>query len=259
MWGMSAPHFGRVIHELSSTPSTQDEARARVEQDGVSVAGELFTTSHQTAGRGRQGRSWFTPPGANFCGTFIGRPVAVAELWQVAFVAAVAAADAVSAAAPGIETDLRFPNDVLLTGKKVCGVLVETATGPDVKPGSAMPLIGIGINVRGGTETMPPEVAVRATTIEAETGRDASVGLIGGSLITALNTRWNEWRTGGGFATTLKAWHDYHNPDARRTFVIDGASVSCRVLSVSTDGNVRVELPDGVQQMFPVAHILLGA
>jgi BirA family biotin operon repressor/biotin-[acetyl-CoA-carboxylase] ligase len=255
---MSAPHFGRVTHALDSTPSTQDEARAHVERHGASVAGELLTASRQTAGRGRQGRAWFTPPGANFCGTFIGLPVPISELWQVAFVAAVAAADAVTAAAPDMPVHLRFPNDVLLSGKKVSGILVETANGPDVPPGAAMPLIGIGINVRGGTEIMPPEVAVRATTLEAETGREISVGLIGGLLITALNTRWSEWRTGDGFATTLKAWQKYHNPDARRAFVIGGVPTSCRVLSVSPDGNVIVELPDASRQIFPVAHILLS-
>ncbi len=182
----------------------------------------------------------------------------LAELWQVAFVAAVAAADAITAAAPDVPVHLRFPNDVLFAGKKVSGILVETATGPDVPPDAVLPLIGIGINVRGGTEIMPPEVAVRATTMEAETGHEISVDVVGGLLATALNTRWNEWHTRDGFATTLRAWHDYHNPDARRTFVIGGESTLCRVLTVSPDGDVTVELPDGAMQKFPVAHILLG-
>jgi len=255
---VSTLHFGRIIRGQAETTSTQDDARALVEKDGASVAGVLFLTQFQTAGRGRNGRTWYAPPGANVIHTYIGHPVVLAELWQVAFVAAVAVADAVAAVAGDVPVRLRFPNDLLLSGKKVAGVLVETATGADVPEGFAMPLIGIGINVLGGTDALPPEVAVRATTLQAETGTAFTTGHVDGLLIGTLTKRWNEWRTGDGIITTLTAWHRYHDSEARRMFTLPGGeTLLCRVVSVSPDGTVHLETPDGSRRTIPVSHILL--
>lgn len=211
----------------------------------------------QTAGRGRHGRTWYAPPGANVIHTYIGRPVALAELWQVAFVAAVALADAVTAFAEGVPVRLRFPNDLLLRGKKVAGVLVETATGADVPNGFAMPLIGIGINVLGTVDALPPEVVVRATTMESETGMAFSTGFMGGHLMLALTKRWNEWRTGDGIVSVLAAWHGYHDPEARRMFTLPDGDALCRVVSVLPDGTATLELADGSRRVIPVSHVLL--
>ncbi|MBC7805427.1 MAG: biotin--[acetyl-CoA-carboxylase] ligase [Akkermansiaceae bacterium] len=255
---MSNLYFGREIRGAESMPSTQDAARTLVERDGASAAGVSFMTPHQTAGRGRQGRTWYAPPGANLTETLIGRPVALADVWQVSFVAAVAVADAITAVVPDIAVHLRFPNDVLLHGKKVCGILIETATGPDVPPDTAMPLIGIGVNVRGGTDALPPEVAVRATTIEAEAGDYVAVGVVGAHLSITLTRRWNEWRAGDGFVSTLAAWHGYHDSDARRTFLVDDVPVLCRVVAVSWEGYATLELPDQTRRTVPVAHVLFA-
>ncbi|MBC8143103.1 MAG: biotin--[acetyl-CoA-carboxylase] ligase [Armatimonadetes bacterium] len=255
---MEAFRFGEINRACEETTSTQDDARALVERDGASAAGVVCSARYQSAGRGRQGRTWYAPPGANVIHTYIGRPVALAELWQVAFVAAVAVADAVAVFAGDVPVRLRFPNDLLLRGKKVSGVLVETATGADVPGGFAMPLIGIGINVLGAVDALPPEVAVRATTLQAETGTAFSVGIVGGQLAQALTHRWNEWRTGDGIVTTLAAWHGYHDPEARRMFTLPGGETAlCRVVSVAPDGMVVIELPDGSRRVIPVAHVLL--
>ena len=237
--------------------STQDAARERVERDGADVAGIVYMTTHQTAGRGRHGRTWYAPAGSNLSVTCIARPMPLAELWQVAFVAAVAVADAVTQIVPNVSTRLRFPNDVLLASQKVSGILIETATGADVPSGFAMPLIGIGVNVRGNVAAMPPDVAVRATTLQAVTGMEITVGRVGATVFSALTHRWNEWRVGDGIASTLAAWHNYHDADARRTFTIRGEPMSCRVLSVTESGDVTLELPDGSRETLPDAHVLL--
>ena len=256
---MSTLHFGRTIISGREMTSTQDRAREIAEQGGASVAGRLVMTQFQTAGRGRHGRTWHAPPGANVIHTYIGRPVALAELWQVAFVAGLAAADAIARFAPPETVSLRFPNDVLIGGKKACGVLIETVcAAPDVPPGYALPLIGIGINVRGSVDALPPEVAVRATTLEAATGQVFAVGIVGAELTRALSERWNEWRSGDGFAGSLAAWHARHDGAGRRLFELSGESVSCRVLRVSEDGFATLELPSGETRRVAVPQIVLG-
>ena len=257
---MSLLHFGRKIYGRDEMTSTQDRARELAVDGGASAAGIMVMSLFQTAGRGRHGKTWHAPPGANVTHTYIGRPVALAELWQIAFVAGLAAADCIARFAPPEPVSLRFPNDVLISGKKVCGVLIETVTdAPDIPAGYAMPLIGIGINVLGTTHSLPPEVAVRATTIEAATGQAFAVGAVGGSLSLALSHRWNEWRTDDdGFATTLTAWHARHDSSGRRAFEIDGETVSCRVVSVTPDGFAVLELPNGDTHRAAVPQIVLG-
>lgn len=254
---MASVLFGRIVHAREETASTQDDARALVEREGTDTCGVLVSASFQTAGRGRQGRTWYAPPGANVIHTYIGSPVPLSKLWQTAFVAAVAVADAASTVAGVVPVHLRFPNDLLANGKKAGGVLIETATGAGVPEGFAVPLIGIGINVLAHTNDLPPEIAVRATTLQAETGVSFSVGSVSAELSHALTVRWNEWRT-EGIAATLAAWHGYHDPNARRTFVLEGGETAlCRVVSVSPDGIAMLEQFDGTRHTTPVSHVLL--
>jgi len=255
---MSFVTFGTVLHGLKSTPSTQDDARRIVESEGVSATGTVYLTSDQTAGRGRQGKAWHAPPGANLSQTMIGAPVPLTELWHLSFVAGVAVQDALHEVAPEIAPRLRFPNDVQIGGKKVAGILVEMATGPGVPSGTAMPLIGIGVNVCGPTDALPPEVAVRATTLEAATGRLIHTGIVGGYLNRALSIRWREWRAENGFESIVAAWRERQDTEARRLFILDGESVSCRVLDITVDGLALLELPDSSRRSQPIPQIILG-
>ena len=246
--------FGRVRHYEAETTSTQDAARTYLEKYGQQAIGAAFAAGYQSAGRGRQGRTWYAPPGANVITTYIGNLVPLADLWQTAFVAAVAVADAV---AQGVPVHLRFPNDLLLRGRKAAGVLIEAAQPLGIPVGTAVPLIGVGINVRGTAADLPPEVAVRATTIEAETGTRYDVETVESHLSDALTHRWNQWRT-DGIAPLLAAWHKYHDAAIRRTFVLDtGETALCRVVSVSPDGIVTLETSDGARHVTPVSHVLL--
>jgi len=255
---MSSVTFGTILHGLKSTLSTQDDARRLVESDGISAAGTVYLTSDQTAGRGRQGRVWHAPPGANLSQTMIGAPVPLAELWQLSFVTGVAVHDALCEVVPETSSRLRFPNDVQIGGKKVAGILVETATGPGVPSGTAIPLIGVGVNVCGPTDALPPEVAVRATTLEAATGRFIHTGLVGGYLNRAMTLRWREWRAENGFASIVIAWRERQDIEARRLFFLDGENLSCRVLDITVDGFALLELPDGSQRSLPIPQIILG-
>lgn len=255
---MSVVHFGKVIRGFKSISSTQDEARRHAEAVGIATAGTILMTSDQTAGRGRQGRVWYAPPGSNLSQTMIGAPVPLSELWQLPFVVGVALHDALIQIAPDAEIRLRFPNDVHITGKKVAGILIETAAGLDVPSGMTLPLIGVGVNVCGDTRAFPPEVAVRATTLEAATGQIVRVNTVGNSLCRALNIRWTEWQETDGFPKILALWKERWDMDARRVFSLEGEMISCYVRDVTVDGNVRIELPDGSSRTIPVPQIVLG-
>src|SRR6202011_1018016 len=107
------------------------------------IHGEVVVAERQTAGRGRMGRQWHSPPGVNFYGTFILRPeMPVAEAALLSLVAGVAVAEAMETVAPRIVA-LKWPNDIWLGGRKAGGMIAEAIT--DARQRLACVLLGIGL------------------------------------------------------------------------------------------------------------------
>lgn len=151
----------RVKH-LDSTGSTMDDAREGARAGDL--PGTAYVAAEQTAGRGREGRSWVSEPGAGLWVTYFLEVPPPGTLVSIA--AGLAVTDAIEATA-GLECVLKWPNDVQHAGRKLCGVLAEATTVGD----SMEVYLGIGINLRT-PQGMPEEVLVIATSIEQE-GRPA--------------------------------------------------------------------------------------
>jgi BirA family biotin operon repressor/biotin-[acetyl-CoA-carboxylase] ligase len=144
---MSAP-LGRPRLHLRETGSTNDRARALAAAGAPH--GTLVTASEQTAGRGRQGRTWTAPPGrALLCSLLLRDYDALLPLR-----AGLAVADLAGDAAL-----VKWPNDVLLDGRKLAGILVEA------RPQDGWAVLGIGVNVAVELATLPPELRDRAATL----------------------------------------------------------------------------------------------
>ena len=190
------PSFYRLISHRR-IGSTSDEAKS-LAQAGA-PAGTLVWALEQTSGHGRQGRRWVSPPG-NLYASLILRPVTrAAAAAQLGFAAALAIGDACADAAPEAAIAFKWPNDVLLSGKKLAGILLESRSNQD---GSlAWLVIGIGINL----VTYPVEVDYPATALAAagaEIGAEEMLGLWARRFL-AWHSRWDEGR---GFATLRTAW-----------------------------------------------------
>ncbi len=160
---MSTWPAGYRLVELAEVDSTNEEARRRA---AAGEPGPLWiAAARQTKGRGRRGREWVAPPG-NLSATLLLRPGrTAADCAQLSFVAALAAADMLARQLPAIT--LKWPNDVLASGKKIAGILLETETAAD---GTAAWLaIGIGVNLKA----FPAETDLPATAVAAEPGAAA--------------------------------------------------------------------------------------
>jgi BirA family biotin operon repressor/biotin-[acetyl-CoA-carboxylase] ligase len=146
---VSAPlRLGRPRLHLRETGSTNENARALAA--GGAPHGTLVTASHQTAGRGRQGRSWVAPPGqAVLCSLIVRPPDALLTLRGGLAVADLA----------GPAAQVKWPNDVLLDGRKVAGVLAEG------RPQEGWGVLGIGVNVAVDPAELPVEVREQAGTL----------------------------------------------------------------------------------------------
>lgn len=174
--------FGRPYENVASTPSTQLLLPADAPEGAVVVAEE------QTAGRGRLGRSWLAPAGTSLLLSLQLRPPVPGErLPELTVVASRACADAI-AARTGLEPELKFPNDVLVGGRKVAGVLAEAREGRVV--------LGIGVNVNLAPEELPREVDRPATSLLAETGREVDRAELLAELLERLERRYDEWVSG---------------------------------------------------------------
>ena len=151
--------IGKNIVYSPRLTSTMDAARQEARQGAA--AGTVVIAGEQTGGRGRLKRAWFTPPG-NIALSIVLYPE-LNGLPYLIMIASLAVARAIEALT-GLKTQIKWPNDVLISGKKVCGILVESGAN---KGKVAFAIVGIGINVRLRPEKID-DIAATATSLENE-------------------------------------------------------------------------------------------
>jgi BirA family transcriptional regulator, biotin operon repressor / biotin---[acetyl-CoA-carboxylase] ligase len=175
--------LGRPLSIVDVTGSTNDDAKAAAH--GGIASGAAFVADTQTAGRGRLGRAWHSPAGENLYVSFVLRPDHPDR--TVPFVTLAAGLATADAIAPLIEcaVQLKWPNDVLVSNRKIAGVLCESAVSKE----RTFVVVGIGLNVR--TTVFPPDLAPTSTSLALAGAKmlDRSTVLV--SIATALSIRMN--------------------------------------------------------------------
>ncbi len=152
----TAVSFGAPHRHYRLTDSTNARARELVEAGAPH--GTVVTAAEQTAGRGRQGRTWTAPPGKALLYSAILRPLDKRHL-LLPLAAPLAVCDAAEELAPGIECQVKWPNDIWLEGRKLAGVLIEA------KPQDSWAVIGIGLNLSISTSEFPPDLRETAVSL----------------------------------------------------------------------------------------------
>ena len=171
--------FGREYTYVESTPSTQLLLGPHAPEGAVAVAGE------QTAGRGRLGRRWLAPAGTSLlCSVQLRPEVSPERLPELTGVAAHACAEAI-ATVTELRPELKFPNDLLVCGRKVAGILAEAREGRVV--------LGVGINVNVSVSDLPTEVDRPATSLLVEAGREVDRAELLAALLERLERRYDAW------------------------------------------------------------------
>jgi BirA family biotin operon repressor/biotin-[acetyl-CoA-carboxylase] ligase len=172
--------LGRPYRFVEECPSTQRLIGAD-EAEGATVATDL-----QTAGRGRLGRTWETPPGRALLFSVLLHPRPPMVIWAEL---SLVAGDAVAAALreqTGVAAELSHPNDVLIDGRKVAGILPEANVGKVV--------LGIGVNVNQTEDELPPETAKPATALRIETGREWPRAPLLAAILLELERSYDAWQ-----------------------------------------------------------------
>ena len=201
----------------------------------------LVTAECQSAGRGRQGRVWESPARRNFYGSFVLRPkVAQANLAPITLVAALAVAEAL--ATMGVaDAQIKWPNDVLLQGRKVAGILTEL--DHDVAGGFFV-VVGIGVNLNLTTAEFPPELRDKATSVAEHSGavvdRTAFVAALARCLVSEMS-RFEQ----RGFAGMREAYESRHVLQGQEVRVTGGESLTGRVLGIDEGGALLLSTARG--------------
>jgi BirA family transcriptional regulator, biotin operon repressor / biotin---[acetyl-CoA-carboxylase] ligase len=171
--------FGREYRYAEICPSTQ-----RLVQPG-DAEGTVAVAEEQTEGRGRLGRRWLAPPRTSILCSVLLRPAVAAErLPELTLVAAHACAEAI-AAQTRLEARVKEPNDVLVAGRKVAGILGEAREGYVV--------LGVGINVNVPTAELPERPELPATSLLEEVGRPVERAPLLAELLTRLESHYDSW------------------------------------------------------------------
>jgi BirA family biotin operon repressor/biotin-[acetyl-CoA-carboxylase] ligase len=227
-----------IVHRLGTVGSTNDEAAALARAGAPH--GTVVTALAQTQGRGRQGRAWFSPPGDNLYLSMVLRlglpPAAVPPVTLAAGVAVVEAVNSL-----GVTASLEWPNDVVVAGKKIAGILTETSTRGGH---TEFVVVGVGLNVN--TIDFPGDLEPIATSVRRERGGDPlPLEPIAADLAARLEA-WALRFSRGGPAPVARAWKAHAAVLGRRVRVAEGGRVVEGVArDVDDDGALWLDADDG--------------
>jgi BirA family biotin operon repressor/biotin-[acetyl-CoA-carboxylase] ligase len=240
---------GRVVHHRVLVDSTMDVGRELAEQG--TPDGTLVIAEEQAAGRGRLARRWWAPRGTCLLMTVVFRPrLEPCQAQRLTMICALAVCDAIERVC-ALEARIKWPNDVLIGDKKVCGILTELGLY-----GSALAyaLVGIGINVNVDWDRNLP-LMMPATSLSAETGGQVSRLDLLAALLAAVEKRYLPLQEGRSFR---RAWADRLETLGRLVRVADGTDVwQGRAVGVDEDGALIIRLDDGSERRFLAGDVTL--
>ncbi len=233
---------GRNLHFRSSVDSTNTLAAA-LAKDGA-PDGTVVVADSQRSGRGRLGRRWHSPEGVNIYTSVVLRPaIPPHEAHHFTFLAGVAVAGAVEEYSK-VRPVLKWPNDILVDGRKLGGILTELSSEADRVN---FIVVGIGLNVNMDTKRLPDDVSGVATSLKDITGREHSRAEVLAGLYSSLE-KWYKRFQKDGFHVVLRRWKEYFGFEGRRIVVKGREVIEGVCMGVDGDGTLVVTLPSGTSR-----------
>jgi len=226
-----------AVRRFAAVGSTNDVAAAL-------PVGSVVVADQQTAGRGRRGHTWFSPPRAGLYVSVVLAPAAARvdpsrATMLLTLAAGVAIAEGIEAAS-GLATALKWPNDVVAGGRKLAGILAEGR--------GDLVVLGYGINVMAAA--FPPELRDRATSLESEVGREVDRDLVLDETLAALSRRYDDL-VDGRFDAILDAWRARapRAVGAKVSWMAQGVARSGVTCGIDDHGALLVRVDDGVERI----------
>ena len=241
--GLGTEVFGNKIYTFDTIDSTNNCAKA-VADIGASE-GTVVISEEQTAGRGRLGRPWFSPPSQNLTFSIVVRPQLNNDVLNLLpLYAAVAVAEAIERAT-SLKVECKWPNDLLINRKKVGGILIEGC----FKEGKIeYAVIGVGINVN--LDVFPPDLSQKASSLRIETNAEIDRARLFQEILRSLELHYRRFLQ-KGFQSVVPEWTS-HSSMLGKTITVSqhGNALSGVVKGFSQDGGLLLQTNGTVMTLF---------
>lgn len=241
--GLQTATMARRVLSYRRVRST-NEVALQIAHNGA-PEGTLVVAESQTAGRGRLGRTWYSPPGVGLWVSLVLRPhMESSKVFQLAICGALAVAEALYQRTH-LPVRVKWPNDVLIRGKKLAGVLTETQADGDLVQ---LVILGIGINVNQGVDDFPEDLRDKATSVRAELGRPISRLNLLQDVLMEFEQRYQKFQE-RGLTPFLERWRQLSWILNRRVKVqVGGRKFSGLAVDIEDTGALVLEEASGKRQ-----------
>ena len=239
-------------HEaLAQVGSTNTECLERARKGALS--GLWITAQRQTGGRGRRGRAWFSEPGNLYASLLLIDPAPMDRLGSLPLAVAVAVQDAMSRIMPldGPDVLVKWPNDILVDRRKVCGILIEGETFPDGRHGL---VIGIGINI-----AVAPDAGLYPVATLRDFGSTVSPEDLFVHLFQSMALTLALWNGGQGIVAIMERWKRVAGGIGENITVnLPDRSISGRFSGIDDTGLLKLETDDGGTRLIAAGDVFFG-
>ncbi len=238
--GLETAVIGKEIVYYETVESTNDIAKqiGSEASDGTVVIAEV-----QDNGRGRRGCDWCSPMGGIWLSVILKPTIPPAHASRLTLMAGVAVAETLCKS--GVKASLKWPNDVLVNDRKICGILTEMEAEAESINYVA---IGIGINANMGVESFPDELKDTSTTIKSELGKEIDRVAFVQSLLYELEQQYIRFNT-DSFNEILNSWIGLSNTIGRKVRITTPTKMyEGKAIGISEDGGLILEMEDGSRE-----------
>lgn len=225
-----------IIHKFDKLGSTNDSLKKMTDEPEFTCV----VADEQSAGRGRRDRQWHSSPGDGLYLSVLLLPGATKKLSLLSLTAAVSVAETlIERNVTGV--DIKWPNDVLVNGRKLGGILIES-----VSAGANAPRIVAGLGVNLNHDSFPAELIATATSLKIETGRATEVDEFRDQLLRRLFVWYGRWKRGDG-KTILDRWTQLSSyaHGQRVNVALETENINGETAGLTEDGALKLRLDDG--------------
>ena len=236
---LNTNYIGKEIHYFREVDSTNEVAK-KLAREGA-PEGTIIIAESQRRGKGRRGKKWISPLGGAWMSIILRPNTLPINAPQLTFTAGVAAAQTIKDEY-GLDVGIKWPNDILIDNKKVCGILTEISTGKD---SIDYIVTGIGIDANIDVNLLPSELRDTTTSIKSELDHDISRMILIQKFLGNFETMYDEFNS-GNFQNILRKWRQLSKTIGSEVEIRKGTEfVRGEAVGVNSKGALILELKDG--------------
>jgi BirA family biotin operon repressor/biotin-[acetyl-CoA-carboxylase] ligase len=236
---LNTSYIGKEIHYFREVDSTNEVAKV-LAQEGA-PEGTVVIAERQRKGKGRGGKPWISPIGGAWMSIILRPDTLPMNAPQLTFTAGVAAAKTIKEEY-GLEVGIKWPNDILIENKKVCGILTEISAEKD---SIDYIIAGIGIDANVDLDQLPPELREETTSLKSELEKEISRMMLVRKFLENFEAMYNEFNQ-GNFQKILQKWRKYSKTIGSNVQIRKGTEIiQGEAVGVNREGVLILELKDG--------------